>query len=156
MTDIRNAVTTPIGPLLRPPFDARTARLKVKAAEETWNTCDAERVVLSHSLDTVWRMGDEILCGREEVAAYLRRRWEQELDYRVANELWAFMGNRISVRVESEWRDVDQCWYRGLANEHWEFDESGLVRLRDASIDRMLISRAERRLTTRPIRRTRA
>jgi nuclear transport factor 2 (NTF2) superfamily protein len=103
-------------------------------------------VVLAYTPDTVWRNRTEFLQGREEVRAFLRRKWAKELDYRLEKELWCYAGSRISVRFEYEWHDAEGQWFRSHGNEHWEFDDSGLMRRRDASINDIPISEAERRI----------
>jgi len=138
---------TNAGPIVvRPPFDAESARLKVQLAENAWNTRDPDRVVLAYTPDTEWRNRSEFLHGREEVRAFLRRKWAKELDYRLKKELWCYTGNRISVRFEYESRDPDGQWWRSHGNEHWEFDERGLMRRRDASINDYRIDERERRI----------
>jgi nuclear transport factor 2 (NTF2) superfamily protein len=131
---------------LRPPFDATTALLKVQAAEDAWNTRDPDRVVLGYTPDTMWRNRSELLHGREEVRAFLRRKWSTELEYRLKKELWCYTGNRISVRFEYEWHDAAFHWYRSHGNEHWEFADSGLMRRRDASINDIRIAENDRKL----------
>lgn len=131
---------------LRPPFTAETARAKVKAAEDAWNSRDPERVALAYTEDSDWRNRDEFFKGREAIKAFLRRKWAKELEYRLMKELWAFTGNRISVRFEYEWHDAAGQWYRTHGNEHWEFDEAGLMRRRDMSANDMAIRQADRRL----------
>lgn len=139
-----DAVTTP---LILPPFTARTAAAKVQLAENAWNTRDPDRVVLGYTGDSRWRNRDEFFVGREEIRAFLVRKWERELDYRLRKELWAFTGNRISVRFEYESRDVAGQWWRSHGNEHWEFDETtGLMRRRDASINDYPIDVGDRRV----------
>ncbi|MGW1074504.1 nuclear transport factor 2 family protein [Streptomyces sp. NPDC002537] len=118
-----------------PPFDEETARAKVQAAEDAWNTCDPDRVALAYTEDCVWRNRDQLLAGREEIRAFLRRKWEKELDYRLRKELWSWSGNRISVRFRYEWRDTDGRQWRSYGNEQWEFDADGLMRRREASIN---------------------
>lgn len=135
--------------IIRPPFDADSARRKVKAAEDAWNTRDPDRVVVAYTPDTVWRNRTEFLRGREEVRAFLRRKWERELDYRLMKELWCFTGNRISVRFEYEWHDREGRWVRSHGNEHWEFDDEGLMSRRDASINDVSIAATERRILSR-------
>ena len=130
---------------LRPPFTAETARAKVQAAEAAWNSRDPERVALAYTPDSQWRNRTEFFTGREAIKAFLKRKWEQELDYRLRKELWAFTENRISVRFEYEWHDHTGQWFRSHGNEHWEFDEEGLMRRRDASINDVPITEAERR-----------
>ena len=131
---------------LRPPFTAETARAKVKAAEDAWNSRDPERVALAYTEDSDWRNRDEFFKGREAIKVFLRRKWAKELEYRLMKELWAFTGNRISVRFEYEWHDAAGQWYRTHGNEHWEFDEAGLMRRRDMSANDVAIRQADRRL----------
>lgn len=130
---------------IRPPFTEETARAKVKAAENAWNTRDPERVALAYTEDSEWRNRDEFFRGRAAIKAFLTRKWAKELDYRLMKELWAFTDNRISVRFEYEWRDSRGQWYRSHGNEHWEFDDNGLMRRRDASINDMPIRESDRR-----------
>ena len=137
-------------PPIRPPFTEESARAKVKAAEDAWNTRDPERVALAYTEDSAWRNRTEFFVGREAIKAFLRRKWAQELDYRLMKELWAYTANRISVRFEYEYHDADAQWFRAHGNEHWEFDDSGLMRRRDASINDYPIKEAERRY--RPVR----
>jgi uncharacterized protein len=140
-------VTAAAGTLILPPFTEETARIKVQLAEDAWNTRDPERVVLAYTEDSEWRNRDEFLHGRAEIKAFLQRKWERELDYRLRKELWAFTGNRISVRFEYESRDRSGRWWRSHGNEHWEFDEvTGLMRRRDASINDYAIAESDRRL----------
>ena len=129
-----------------PPFTEETARQKVQAAEDGWNTCDPERVALAYTVDSEWRNRDEFFSGREAIVAFLRRKWERELDYKLRKELWSFSGNRISVRFEYESRDLAGQWWRSHGNEHWEFDDNGLMRRRDASINDYRIEAHERRI----------
>ena len=129
-----------------PPFTEETARQKVQAAEDGWNTRDPERVALAYTVDSEWRNRDEFFSGREAIVNFLRRKWERELDYSLRKELWSFAGNRISVRFEYESRDADGQWWRSHGNEHWEFDENGLMRRRDASINDYKIEEHERRI----------
>ncbi len=130
---------------IRPPFDAETAAAKVKAAQDAWNTCDPERVALAYTEDSQWRNRDEFLSGRDEIRAFLARKWERELDYKLEKTLWAFTENRIAVRFEYESRDAGGQWYRSYGNELWEFDERGLMRRREASINDTTIKETERR-----------
>jgi nuclear transport factor 2 (NTF2) superfamily protein len=129
-----------------PPFTHETALQKVKAAEAAWNTRDPERVALAYTEDSAWRNRDEFFTGREAIKAFLRRKWAKELDYRLMKELWCYQGNRISVRFEYEWHDAGGQWYRAYGNEHWEFDENGLMRRRDASINDVPIQESDRRI----------
>jgi nuclear transport factor 2 (NTF2) superfamily protein len=129
-----------------PPFTEETARIKVQAAEDAWNTRDPERVALAYTEDSVWRNRSEFVTGRAEIIAFLRRKWERELDYALRKELWAFTGDRIAVRFQYESRDADGRWWRSYGNEQWEFDASGLMRRREASINDVPITEAERRI----------
>lgn len=130
---------------IRPPFTEESARAKVQAAEDAWNSRDPERVALAYTEDSEWRNRSEFFHGREQIKAFLRLKWARELDYRLKKELWCFTGDRISVRFEYEWHDEAGQWYRSHGNEHWEFDGSGLMRRRDASINDYPIAEAERR-----------
>ena len=130
-----------------PPFTEETARLKVQLAEDSWNTRDPDRVALAYTEASEWRNRDVFLRGRPAIVEFLRAKWERELDYRLRKELWAFAGNRISVRFEYESHDRAGQWWRSHGNEHWEFDEqTGLMRRRDASINDYPIDEADRRL----------
>ena len=129
-----------------PPFTEETASAKVKAAEDAWNTRDPEVVAKAYTQDSQWRNRDEFFTGREAIKEFLRRKWAKELDYRLMKELWAYTGNHISVRFEYEWHDVSGQWYRTHGNEHWEFDENGLMRRRDMSANDIPIDESERRL----------
>jgi uncharacterized protein len=131
---------------IRPPFDLASARAKVQAAEDGWNTRDPERVALAYTEDTEWRNRAEFLNGREQVKAFLLRKWQRELDYRLRKELWAFTDNRIAVRFEYEWHDESGQWYRSYGNEQWEFRADGLMQRRYASINDAPIAESERRL----------
>lgn len=130
---------------LRPPFTPDTARAKVQAAEDAWNSRDAERVARAYTEDSEWRNRTEFFRGREAIKAFLRRKWERELDYRLMKELWCFTDDRISVRFEYEWHDAAGQWFRTHGNEHWEFDAEGLMRRRDMSANDVPISEGERR-----------
>ncbi len=131
---------------ITPPFSAETAAAKVQAAEDAWNSRDPQRVSLAYSEDSQWRNRDEFFSGREPIKAFLRRKWAKELDYKLMKELWAFTGNRISVRFEYEWHDASGQWYRTHGNEHWEFDDDGLMRRRDMSANDIPIDESDRRL----------
>ncbi len=128
-----------------PPFTQETARAKVQAAEDGWNSRDPERVALAYTVDSVWRNRDEFFTGRDAIKEFLTRKWKKELDYRLMKELWAYQGNRISVRFEYEWHDEAGQWYRTHGNEHWEFDEEGLMRRRDMSANDIPIEESARR-----------
>jgi nuclear transport factor 2 (NTF2) superfamily protein len=127
-----------------PPFDENTARQKVRMAEDAWNTREPDRVVLVYTEDTRWRNRAEFPVGREEVRAFLRRKWNRELDYRLIKELWTFGGNRIAVRFAYECHDDSGQWYRSYGNENWEFNEQGLMMRRYASINDLPIKESDR------------
>lgn len=129
-----------------PPFDERTARQKVQAAEDAWNTRDPHRVSLAYTPDSVWRNRDQFVTGREQIVAFLTAKWERELDYALRKSLWAYAGDRIAVRFQYECRDRAGQWWRSYGNELWEFDENGLMRRREASINDLRIGEADRRL----------
>jgi uncharacterized protein len=128
-----------------PPFDLDGAIAKTQAAEDAWNTRDPHRVSLGYTEDSVWRNRDLFITGREEIVAFLTAKWEKELDYVLRKSLWGFRRNRIAVRFQYEWHDVGGQWYRSYGNELWEFDDSGLMRRREASINDVHINEAERR-----------
>jgi len=129
-----------------PPFTAETAAQKVQAAEDAWNTRDPERVAGAYTSDSVWRNRNLFVSGRDEIVAFLTAKWERELDYALRKSLWAFAENRIAVRFQYECRDASgQCW-RSYGNELWEFDEHGLMRRREASINDVPIEESERRI----------
>jgi len=129
-----------------PPFTEETARQKVQAAEDAWNSCDPERVAGAYSEDSVWRNRSEFVTGRAEIVEFLRRKWSRELDYALRKDLWAFDGNRIAVRFQYECHDADGRWYRSYGNELWEFDDDGYMRRREASINDVPIAEADRRI----------
>jgi nuclear transport factor 2 (NTF2) superfamily protein len=128
-----------------PPFDLDSAIAKTQAAEDAWNTRDPQRVSLGYTEDSVWRNRDLFITGREEIVAFLTAKWEKELDYVLRKSLWGFRENRIAVRFQYEWHDISGQWYRSYGNELWEFDHSGLLRRREASINDVHINVAERR-----------
>ena len=128
-----------------PPFIEETARQKVQAAEDAWNSRDPERVSLAYTEDTHWRNRTEFINGRAEVVEFLRRKWSRELDYRLKKELWGFRGNRMAVRFEYEFHDASGQWYRAYGNENWEFDELGYMKFRYASINDLPIKEADRK-----------
>ena len=128
-----------------PPFTEETARRKVQAAEDAWNGRDPERVAGAYTPDTMWRNRGENVNGRDEVIAFLRRKWSVEQDYALRKSLWAFAGNRIAVRFQYEWHDESGRWFRSYGNENWEFDEQGLMRLRIASINDLPIADSDRK-----------
>jgi nuclear transport factor 2 (NTF2) superfamily protein len=129
-----------------PPFDEETARQKVQAAEDAWNTRDPERVALAYTEDSVWRNRDRFVTGRAEIVEFLRRKWERELDYALRKELWAFQDNRIAVRFQYECHDRDGRFWRSYGNELWEFTAEGLMRRREASINDVPIAESDRRI----------
>jgi nuclear transport factor 2 (NTF2) superfamily protein len=128
-----------------PPFTEETARQKIQAAEDAWNSRDPERVSLAYTVDTAWRNRSDFVNGRAAVVEFLRGKWDRELDYRLRKELWAFQGNRIAVRFEYEFHDASGQWWRAYGNENWEFDEFGLMRRRYASINDLKITEADRK-----------
>ncbi|MEQ9617706.1 MAG: nuclear transport factor 2 family protein [Deltaproteobacteria bacterium] len=128
-----------------PPFTIETAKAKVQAAEDLWNTRNPERVALAYTEDSHWRNRAEFLNGRDQIRAFLKRKWEKELDYVLRKELWSFTENRISVRFEYEWHDDSGFWYRSHGIELWEFADNGLMRIRQASINDIPIKESERR-----------
>ncbi len=128
-----------------PPFTAETAATKARLAEDAWNSRDPARVVLAYATDSRWRNRAEFLQGREAIEAFLTRKWQTELDYRLIKEVWAFRENRVAVRFAYECRDAGGQWKRSYGNENWEFDEGGLMRVRIASINDLAINEAERK-----------
>jgi nuclear transport factor 2 (NTF2) superfamily protein len=141
------ADAVPVKQPIKPPFTEETARAKVQAAEDAWNTRDPERVALAYTVDSEWRNRDEFIHGREEIKAFLRRKWARELDYRLKKMLWCFTANRIAVTFEYESHDAGGQWYRSYGNELWEFNADGLMRRRIASINDAPIKESERRIT---------
>ncbi|TDJ39030.1 MAG: nuclear transport factor 2 family protein [Gammaproteobacteria bacterium] len=133
-----------------PPFDAESARVKVRAAEDAWNTRDPVRVALAYTPDSSWRNRDEFLSGRRAIAEFLTRKWSKEHDYRLIKELWAFTDDRIAVRFAYECHDESGQWFRCYGNENWEFAESGLMTRRIASINDLPIDEAERKFLWPP------
>ncbi|HXC26573.1 MAG TPA: nuclear transport factor 2 family protein [Stellaceae bacterium] len=128
-----------------PPFTRETAATKVRMAEDAWNSRDPHRVSLAYSEDSIWRNRAEFIRGRAEIVAFLTRKWARELDYRLIKELWAFTENRIAVRFAYEWHDDSGNWFRSYGNENWEFDETGEMRRRIASINDLPIRDADRK-----------
>jgi nuclear transport factor 2 (NTF2) superfamily protein len=129
-----------------PPFSLETAREKVQAAEDAWNTRDPERVALAYTEDSVWRNRSEFVTGRQEIVTFLTRKWERELDYALRKELWSFHENRIAVRFQYECHDSSGRWWRSYGNELWEFTSEGLMSRREASINDLAIEESERRI----------
>jgi uncharacterized protein len=130
---------------LIPPFTRETATAKVRMAEDGWNSRDPHRVSLAYTEDCRWRNRAEFINGRAEIVAFLTRKWSKELDYRLIKELWAFSGNQIAVRFAYEWHDDSGHWFRSYGNENWEFDASGVMQRRFASIDDLPINEADRK-----------
>ncbi len=130
---------------LRPPFTLETATQKVRAAEDAWNSRDPNRVSLSYSEDSVWRNRSEFVTGRDQIREFLSGKWKRELEYRLVKALWAFADNRIAVRFRYEWHDALGNWFRAYGNENWEFDDDGLMRRREASINDVAITENDRK-----------
>ncbi len=133
-----------------PPFNLETAKQKVRKAEDAWNTHDPVRVAGAYTEDSRWRNRAEFFQGRDAIVAFLRRKWAKELDYRLIKELWAFHENRIAVRFQYEWHDDSGNWFRAHGNEQWEFDENGLMRRREASINDVPIRPEDRKFLWQP------
>jgi hypothetical protein len=127
-----------------PPFTLDTAKQKVRAAEDGWNTREPERVSLAYTPESVWRNRAEFVTGRTEIVTFLRRKWAKELDYRLIKELWAHDGNRIAVRFAYEWHDDSGNWFRSYGNENWEFNDQGLMARRFACINDLPIREQDR------------
>ncbi|MBL7496958.1 nuclear transport factor 2 family protein [Frankia sp. CNm7] len=127
-----------------PPFTRDSAIEKVRLAEDAWNTRDPGKVALGYTVDSRWRNRAEFVHGRDEIVAFLTRKWARELDYRLIKELWAFDGDRVAVRFAYEWHDDSGTWYRSYGNENWEFDGDGLMRVRHASINDLPIRPQDR------------
>ena len=130
---------------IRPPFTMDTARAKVRAAEDAWNSRDPERVAMAYSPDSEWRNRDRFLRGRDEIRAFLQEKWGKELEYRLVKALWSFGDDRIAVRFQYEYHNAEGRWFRSYGNELWAFDESGLMRRREASINDIQIFESDRR-----------
>lgn len=129
-----------------PPFTMETALQKVQLAEDAWNSQDPERIAKAYTIKTEWRNRTEFINGREEVVAFLKRKWQKELHYKLKKELWGFRENRMAVRFEYEYHDQDGQWFRAYGNENWEFDENGLMQKRYASINDLAIDEKDRKL----------
>jgi nuclear transport factor 2 (NTF2) superfamily protein len=128
-----------------PPFTLETALQKTRMAENAWNMQDPEKISLAYTQNSRWRNRSEFIHGRDEIVAFLKRKWERELDYRLVKELWAFHDNRIAVRFQYECHIASGNWFRAYGNENWEFDEQGLMRRREASINDIPIQESERK-----------
>jgi nuclear transport factor 2 (NTF2) superfamily protein len=131
--------------VILPPFTLETATLKVRAAEDAWNSRDPQRVSLAYSQDSEWRNRDQFLRGRDQIRAFLTGKWERERNYRLTKSLWSFTDNRIAVRFQYEYHDAQGNWFRAYGNELWEFDGEGLMRRREASINDVAILKSERK-----------
>jgi len=129
-----------------PPFTEESARQKVQAAEDAWNTRDPQRVAAAYTADSVWRNRAEFITWREQIEAFLVRKWAKELDYALRKELWAFTDDRIAVRFQYEWHDDEGQWWRSYGNENWQFDADGYMSRREASINDVPITAGERRI----------
>ena len=139
-TSANNTARPPV-----PPFTLETAKQKVRMAEDGWNSKDPMRISLAYTEDSQWRNRAEFPCGREEIVAFLRRKWQREIEYRLIKELWAHDANKIAVRFAYEWKDQAGNWFRSYGKENWEFDENGLMKKRFASINDLPITEAERK-----------
>ena len=137
--------TTPVA--LVPPFTIDTAIKKIRIAEDNWNSRDPNKVVLGYSQQSRWRNRSEFIVGREQIIAFLVRKWQKELDYRLIKELWAHNDRFIAVRFAYEWHDAAGSWFRSYGNENWEFDAHGLMAVRHASINDLPIAQADRKYT---------
>lgn len=131
--------------VLAPPFSFETATKKVRFAEDAWNSRDPVRVALAYTEDSRWRNRDQFIQGREQIRAFLTGKWQRELDYRLIKSLWAFTADHIAVRFQYEWHDANGNWFRSYGNELWEFDERGLMRRREASINDVAIAETGRK-----------
>ena len=132
---------------ISPPFTKETAKAKVQAAEDAWNSKNPEKIAMAYTIDSQWRNRDLFFKGREAIVQFLKEKWKDEQYYKLKKHLWSFSDNRISVRFEYEWQDkAKQQWYRTHGNEHWEFDTEGKMRIRDMSANDIKISKSERRL----------
>lgn len=130
---------------IKPPFTRETAIAKIRGAENAWNSRDPEKVSLAYSVDSQWRNRDQFVTGRDAIRELLSDKWNKELEYRLAKQLWAFEGNRIAVRFQYEYRNADGQWFRAYGNENWEFDDDGLMRRREASINDYAIDESDRK-----------
>ena len=129
-----------------PPFTEETAKQKIQMAEDAWNSKDPNKVSLAYTIDSEWRNRDKFINGREEIIKFLTTKWEKERNYKLKKEYWAHTDNRIAVRFEYEYQDLDDNWYRAYGNENWEFDKNGLMKKRFASINDINIKESERKL----------
>ena len=129
-----------------PPFNAETAKQKVQLAEDAWNSKDPVKISMAYTIDTEWRNRNQFINGRQEVQEFQKDKWQNELEYKLKKELWAFLDNRIAVRFEYEYRNKDGQWFRAYGNENWEFDKNGLMQKRYASINDLKIKETQRKL----------
>jgi len=129
-----------------PPFTVETAKQKIQMAEDAWNSKDPEKVSKAYTIDSEWRNRDQFINGREEIVAFLKSKWDKELNYKLKKEYWAHTDNRIAVRFEYEFKDLNGNWFRAYGNENWEFDENGLMKKRFASINNLAINDEDRKL----------
>jgi len=129
-----------------PPFTLETAKQKIQAAEDAWNSKDPVKVSKAYTIDTEWRNRNQFINGRDEVVAFLSNKWDTELDYKLKKELWTYRDNKIAVRFEYEYHNEEGQWFRAYGNENWEFDENGLMKRRYASINDLAIDEADRKL----------
>jgi nuclear transport factor 2 (NTF2) superfamily protein len=143
MMTTKNAPQPPV--VIAPPFTLETATRNVRLAEDAWNSRDPERVSLAYTEDSVWRNRSEFVTGRAAIRRFLAGKWEREVDYRLVKDLWAFTGDRIAVRSQYEWHDAVGNWHRSYGNELWEFDDRGLMRRREASINDVPILETDRK-----------
>ncbi len=130
-----------------PPFTLETAKQKVRMAENAWNLQEPQKISMAYSPDSRWRNRNLFINGREEIMAFLTKKYEKELEYRLCKEIWGYMGDRIAVRFAYEWHDKEGQWWRSFGNENWEFDENGLMKVRFASINDLAIEESDRKLT---------
>lgn len=128
-----------------PPFTDETAKQKIQMAEDAWNSKDPDRVSKAYTIDSEWRNRNEFINGRDEIVAFLKRKWQKEINYKLKKEYWAHADNRIAVRFEYEYQDASGQWWRAYGNENWEFDENGFMRKRYASINDLQIKESERK-----------
>lgn len=129
-----------------PPFNEETAKQKIQTAEDAWNSKDYIKVSMAYTADSEWRNRNQFINGREEIQAFLKDKWENELNYKLKKQLWAFRDNRIAVRFEYEYQTSEGNWFRAYGNENWEFDKNGLMKKRYASINDLAIDESERKL----------
>ena len=129
-----------------PPFNAESAKQKVQAAEDGWNTKDPKKISLAYTIDSEWRNRSDFIYGRENIEKFLEGKWQKELDYKLKKTLWSYTDNRIAVTFFYEWHDIDGNWFRSYGNELWEFDEFGYMKKRIASINDVAINESDREL----------